>query len=112
LVERFAEEKVLTFKVCDPAMGSGHFLVDAANQMAGLVVALLEEVSYVEGMTISVTSRPNDWRRRITRHCLYGVDLNPLAVNLAKLSLWLNCFAIKHKLTFLDHHVRCGNSDR
>jgi hypothetical protein len=52
----------------------------------------------------------NTWRRRITRHCLYGVDLNPLAVNLAKLSLWLNCFAGEHKLTFLDHHLRCGNS--
>jgi hypothetical protein len=110
LVERFVEEVLLDFKVCDPAMGSGHFLVDAANQMAGLVVALLEEVPYVEGMTVSVTSRPNDWRRRITRHCIYGVDLNPLAVNLAKLSLWLNCFAIEHRLTFLDHHVRCGNS--
>jgi hypothetical protein len=110
LVERFVEEVVLEFKVCDPAMGSGHFLVDAANQMAGLVVALLEEVPHVEGMRVSVTSRPNEWRRRITRHCIYGVDLNPLAVNLAKLSLWLNCFAIEHKLTFLDHHVRCGNS--
>jgi hypothetical protein len=110
LVERFVEEEVLEFKVCDPAMGSGHFLVDAANQMAGLVVALIEEVPHVEGMRVSVTSRPNDWRRRITRHCIYGVDLNPLAVNLAKLSLWLNCFAIEHKLTFLDHHVRCGNS--
>ena len=109
-VERFVEKEVLNFKVCDPAMGSGHFLVDAANQMAGLVVALLEEVPHVEGMTVSVTSRPNDWRRRISRHCLYGVDLNPLSVNLAKLSLWLNCFAIEHKLTFLDHHVRCGNS--
>jgi hypothetical protein len=110
LVERFAEEEVFQFKVCDPAMGSGHFLVDAANQMTGLVIALLAEVSYVEGMTVSVTSHPNDWRRRITRHCIYGVDLNPLAVNLAKLSLWLNCFATHHRLTFLDHHVRCGNS--
>jgi hypothetical protein len=110
LVKRFAENELLKFKVCDLAMGSGHFLVDAANQMAGLVVALLEEVPQIEGMTVSVTSRPNDWRRRITRHCIYGVDLNPLAVNLAKLSLWLNCFAIEHKLTFLDHHVRCGNS--
>ena len=110
LVERFVEEVVLNFRVCDPAMGSGHFLVDASNQMAGLVVALLEEVPHVEGMTVSVTSRPNDWRRRITRYCIYGVDLNPLAVNLAKLSLWLNCFAMEHRLTFLDHHVRCGNS--
>ena len=110
LVERFVIDAVLNFKVCDPAMGSGHFLVDAANQMSGLVIALLEEVPHVEGITVSVTSRPNDWRRRITRHCIYGVDLNPLAVNLTKLSLWLNCFAIEHKLTFLDHHVRCGNS--
>jgi len=110
LVERFAEDELLKFKVCDLAMGSGHFLVDAANQMAGLLIALLAEVPHVEGMTVSVSSRPNDWRRRITRHCIYGVDLNPLAVNLAKLSLWLNCFAIEHKLTFLDHHVRCGNS--
>ncbi len=110
LVERFAEEEVFHFKVCDPAMGSGHFLVDAANQMVGLVVALLAEVPYVEGMRVSITSNPNDWRRRITRHCIYGVDINPLAVNLAKLSLWLNCFAIEHRLTFLDHHLRCGNS--
>ncbi|MDP3029031.1 MAG: hypothetical protein Q8O04_05960 [Deltaproteobacteria bacterium] len=110
LVERFAEEEVFHFKVCDPAMGSGHFLVEAANQMTGLVIALLAEVPHVERMTVPVTSRPNDWRRRITRHCIYGVDLNPLAVNLAKLSLWLNCFATHHRLTFLDHHVRCGNS--
>jgi len=110
LVVRFAEDELLKFKVCDLAMGSGHFLVDAANQMAGLVVALLAEVPYVEGMTVSVSSDPNYWRRRITRHCIYGVDLNPLAVNLAKLSLWLNCFATHHRLTFLDHHVRCGNS--
>ena len=110
LVERFVERVVLNFKVCDPAMGSGHFLVDAANQMTGLVIALLEEVPHVEGLTVSVTSRPNDWRRRITSHCLYGVDINPLAVNLAKLSLWLNGFAGEHKLTFLDHHIRCGNS--
>jgi hypothetical protein len=110
LVERFAQEEVFRFKVCDPAMGSGHFLVDAANQMAGLVIALLAEVPHVEGMTVSVTSCPNDWRRRITRHCIYGVDLNSLAVNLAKLSLWLNCFATHHRLTFLDHHLRCGNS--
>jgi hypothetical protein len=110
LVERVVEEEVLAVQVCDPAMGSGHFLVDAANQMAGLVVSLLEEVPDVEGAPAEVTSRPNDWRRRITRHCLYGVDLNPLAVDLARLSLWLNGFARDHKLTFLDHHLRCGNS--
>ncbi|MGA7878007.1 MAG: DNA methyltransferase, partial [Desulfoferrobacter sp.] len=110
LVERFVEEDILPFKVCDPAMGSGHFLVDATNQMSGLVVSLLEEIPAVEDLRVAVSSKPNDWRRRITRHCIYGVDINPLAVNLAKLSLWLNCFAVEHKLTFLDHHLRQGNS--
>lgn len=109
LIERFAEEEVFSFKICDPAMGSGHFLVDATNQMAGLIVALLAEVPYAEGIGAD-SGHPNYWRRQITRHCIYGVDLNPLAVNLAKLSLWLNCFAVEHKLTFLDHHLRCGNS--
>lgn len=110
LIRRFVDEVILEFKVCDPAMGSGHFLVDVANQMAGLVVELLAELPEIDGTTDNTTSNPNFWRRLITRHCLYGVDLNPLAVDLAKLSLWLNCFAIDHKLTFLDHRLREGNS--
>lgn len=110
MVNRFAEEELLCYTVCDPAMGSGHFLVDAANQMTGVLMSLLAEVPRVDGMKCAVSNSPNVWRRRITRHCLYGVDLNFLAVNLAKLSLWLNCFASEHKLTFLDHHLRCGNS--
>lgn len=110
LVNRFAEEELLRYTVCDPAMGSGHFLVDAANQMTGVLMSLLAEVPRIDGMKCVVSNSPNVWRRRITRHCLYGVDLNFLAVNLAKLSLWLNCFASEHKLTFLDHHLRCGNS--
>lgn len=110
LIKRFVDEVILEFKVCDPAMGSGHFLVDFANQMAGLIVGILAEIPEVESTTNDITGNPNYWRRLITRFCLYGVDLNPLAVDLAKLSLWLNCFAINHKLTFLDHHLRCGNS--
>jgi hypothetical protein len=110
LVERFVKEVVLEFKVCDSAMGSGHFLVDAANQMSGLVVELLAALPDLGGLAPRITSDINSWRRLITRHCLYGVDLNPLAVDLAKLSLWLNGFAREHKLTFLDHHLRCGNS--
>ena len=110
LVDQFCEKVILTFKVCDPAMGSGHFLVDAANQMAGLVIELLEEIPGISGLGSKSTSDPNYWRRRVTRSCLYGVDINPLAVELAKLSLWLNSFARDHRLTFLDHHLRCGNS--
>ncbi len=110
LVERFVQDTVLSFKVCDPAMGSGHFLVNAANQIAGLVVGLLSEIPEVSGTQTHLTCQPNLWRRLVTRHCLYGVDLNPLAVDLAKLSLWLNSFAGAHKLTFLDNHLRIGNS--
>ena len=102
--------KCLTYKVCDPAMGSGHFLVAAANLMADFVVELLAGIEAPPGVTSGNTGAPNHWRRLITRHCLYGADFNPLAVNLAKLGLWLNCFAREHKLTFLDHHLRPGNS--
>ena len=110
LIERFVEDTVLKYRVCDPAMGSGHFLVDASNQMAALIVQLLAEIPASDGLHTEITSRPNDWRRKITRSCLYGVDMNPLAVHLARLSLWLNSFAGEHKLTFLDHHMRSGNS--
>jgi hypothetical protein len=110
LVHDFVKREVLSYKVCDPAMGSGHFLVAAANLMAGFVAGLLARIEPLPGTPSSITGAPNHWRRLITRHCLYGADLNPLAVNLAKLALWLNCFARDHKLTFLDHHLRCGNS--
>ena len=62
LVERFVKDELLKFKVCDPAMGSGHFLVDATNQMAGLLVGLLAEVPYTEGISARA-GHPNYWRR-------------------------------------------------
>ena len=110
LIERFVQDVVLRFKTCDPGMGSGHFLVNSANQISDLIIELLSEIPYVEGVKSKVTCAANHWRRLVTRHCVYGIDLNPLAVHLAKLSLWLNCFAQDHRLTFLDHHLRCGNS--
>lgn len=110
MVNEFVKREVLPYKVCDPAMGSGHFLVAAANLMADLVVELLAGIEPLSGVTSEKTGAPNHWRRLITRHCLYGADFNPLAVNLAKLALWLNCFARDHKLTFLDLHLRSGNS--
>src|SRR5204862_3922505 len=50
------------------------------------------------------------WRRRVVEACIYGVDVNPLAVELTKLSLWLTCIAVDEPLNFLDHHLHCGNS--
>src|SRR5205814_4469505 len=49
-------------------------------------------------------------KRNVLKRCIYGVDLNPMAVELAKVSLWLNCFTLGAPLSFLDHHLRCGNS--
>jgi hypothetical protein len=110
MIEQFVLNEMVSFKICDPAMGSGHFLVDATNQMSDLIVSLLGEIPSTGQIPVSFNSDSNYWRRIVTQNCVYGVDLNPLAVNLAKLSLWLNCFAVEHKLTFLDHHIRCGNS--
>jgi hypothetical protein len=90
-------------------MGSGHFLLSAANRTTDFILELLDQVP-ASGTGASGDNSPNVWRRQVTRHCLYGVDLNPLAVNLAKLSLWLNSFARDHKLTFLDHRLKVGNS--
>jgi hypothetical protein len=110
LLDTFITGEIFSYKVCDPAMGSGHFLINAANQMTGFIIGLLAELPGLEGVETKIASKPNYWRRLITRHCIYGVDLNPLSTHLAKLSLWLNSFARDHKLTFLDHHLRCGNS--
>src|SRR5438876_10169110 len=49
-------------------------------------------------------------KRRVLKSCIYGVDLNPMAVELAKVSLWLDCFTLGAPLSFLDHHLKCGNS--
>ena len=104
-------EAVLELKVLDPAMGSGHFLVEATDYLAQRVVDF--------GVTLGVGAEGGDrvdeteisyWRRRVVESCIYGVDVNPLAVELAKLSLWLATAAKGKPLSFLDHHLRCGNS--
>jgi hypothetical protein len=97
---------VLEVNVLDPAMGSGHFLVEAVEYIARYLVNL--------GVaTTGKTAEEADlafWKRRVAQSCVYGVDLNPLAVELAKLSLWLITVAKDRPLSFLDHHLRPGNS--
>jgi hypothetical protein len=104
---RFVEEQVLTFRVCDPAMGSGHFLVNAAHQITDFIVETLHLTRW-EGSALQVD--PVAWRRRVVEHCVFGVDLSLMAVELAKLSLWLASVAQDRPLSFLDHHLRQGNS--
>jgi hypothetical protein len=99
-------QAILALNVLDPAMGSGHFLVAATDFMARFLVALELPQAGAEGAGSDLAY----WRRRVVQACIYGVDLNPLAVELAKLSLWLNTIARDKPLNFLDHHLRCGNS--
>jgi len=108
--------RVLALNVLDPAMGSGHFLVEATDYLARRIV---EAGASTDGAadgsarltgTGAVESELSYWRRRVVECCIYGVDLNPLAVELAKLSLWLATVARGKPLSFLDHHLRCGNS--
>ena len=101
-------ERVLALNVLDPAMGSGHFLVEATDYLGRRIV---EAGVVSEALTDSnEESELSYWRRRVVERCIYGVDLNPLAMELAKLSLWLATVAKGKPLSFLDHHLRCGNS--
>jgi hypothetical protein len=87
-------------------MGSGHFLVNAANLIANFITEILNEL----GITGNLESGTGYWRRWVVENCIYGVDLNPLAVELAKLSLWILSMAKNQPLSFLKHHLKCGNS--
>ncbi len=130
-------ERLLELKICDPAMGSGHFLVSLVDYLADSVIAALAEAqATVEGYVSPLTERidairttilnnagERGWtidaeqlddrhiiRRMVLKRCVYGVDKNPMAVELAKVSLWLHTFTVGAPLSFLDHHLRCGNS--
>lgn len=102
----FVRERALSLSVLDPAMGSGHFLVNAANLVANAITEILNE----PGVETSLESGAAHWRRWVVENCIYGVDLNPLAVELAKLSLWILSMAKNQPLSFLNHHLKCGNS--
>lgn len=104
------EEKiaaVLGVNVLDPAMGSGHFLVEATDHIARYLVGLNVAPDEERGGGETELAY---WKRRVVQSCIYGADLNPLAVELAKLSLWLNTVQKGRPLSFLDHHLRVGNA--
>ncbi len=127
---------IFGIKVLDPTMGSGHFLVHAVNYLADRIVAFLaahlgnpviaaierirkaiiadlkaqkldeREIDRITGKLTEI----NLIKRMVMKRCVYGVDLNPMAVELAKLSLWLDSFTLGAPLSFLDHHLKCGNA--
>lgn len=119
--------ELLDLKICDPAMGSGAFLVQACRWLSdrlveawslaeknGRFVTVDGDVSAVvtdkEPLPRDAEARTVVARRLIAERCLYGVDLNPLAVELAKLSIWLVTLAKGRPFGFLDHNLRCGDS--
>jgi hypothetical protein len=97
---------VLGVNVLDPAMGSGHFPVEATAYIARFLIDLAVTPAADAGGETDLAY----WKRRVAQNCIYGVDLNPLAVDLAKLSLWLATVAKDRPLSFLDHHLRTGNA--
>ena len=128
-------DDLFDLKVLDPAMGSGHFLVEAVDFICDRILGEREGflrafpwnpvtkflqdtrdaiISEMERQGVAVdTGRLTDiilLKRHVLKRCAYGVDLNPMAVELSKVSLWLDCFTIGAPLSFLDHHLKCGNS--
>ena len=130
-------EKLLELKVCDPAMGSGHFLVNLVDHLADRVITAMADAeasvdNYISPLTERIDTIRNTimdnaeergWtinaeqlddrhivRRMVLKRCVYGVDKNPMAVELAKVALWLHTFTVGAPLSFLDHHLRCGDS--
>jgi hypothetical protein len=124
--DRFIAE-ILHLNVLDPAMGSGHFLVEATHFLARALATdeYVQAAPQVTG-TWGTPSSSNNlaqvpvtataetdllyWKRRVVEACIYGVDKNPMAVELAKLSLWLKTAASDKPLSFLDHHLQHGDS--
>jgi hypothetical protein len=136
---------MLELRICDPAMGSGHFLVSLVDYLADRILETIDAVetegtvpwarkeapytSPVSTRIQSIRSRiiqqaaDHKWnlkeeqlddrqvvRRMILKRCVFGVDKNPMAVELAKVALWLHTFTVGAPLSFLDHHLRCGDS--
>lgn len=109
LVEGAAPEAVLALRVLDPAMGSGAFLVAACRYLADAYERAI--VRDTGRMAADVTDDERaGYRRLVAQRCLYGVDVNPMAVQVARLSMWLTTLAADQPLTFLDHHFATGNS--
>lgn len=132
-------EAILAMRVLDPAMGSGHFLVSLVDTLTDHVLDAMAEVA-VAGAALDHRSplaaeivktrnrilgnaRAANWaideaqlddrhivRRMVLKRCIYGVDKNPMAVELAKVALWLHTFTVGAPLSFVDHHLRAGDS--
>jgi len=109
LVRDLPPDRILELRIVDPAMGSGAFLVAACRYLASAYEAALVRAGGCHPSDIDEPERAA-FRRAIAERCLYGVDLNPMAVQLARLSLWLATLAADRPLSFLDHRLQVGDS--
>lgn len=106
-INMFIQDQILSLRLCDPAMGSGHFLVHIAHTLTNFI---LQTLTLTDWENPSINLDPNYWRRRATETCLFGIDINEMAVELAKLSLWLVTMELGRPLSFLNHHLHPGNT--
>jgi methylase of polypeptide subunit release factors len=104
LKETNPEQALLSITVCDVACGSGHILLSAARKIAA------ELASIREGAEQPSPAYYRGAIRDVIKNCIYGVDLNPLAVELCKVALWLEAHEPGQPMNFLDHHIKCGNA--
>jgi hypothetical protein len=103
-------DATLSINILDPAMGSGHFLVGAVDFLSQKLLEAVQK-DFEAGKIADTAPYTNDWARRdVVSHCIYGVDLNELAVELAKVGLWLTTISRDKPLSFLDHRLKQGNS--
>lgn len=98
------EAALLALKVCDPAIGSGHFMVAAARRIATRVAMV--RTGEIDPTPTTISDAMHD----VVARCIYGVDLNPMAADLAKVGLWLEAMTPGKPLSFLDHHIKVGNA--
>lgn len=103
-------DEVLSLKVCDPACGSGAFLVEATRQIGTRLVQAWEAHKTLKPPIPVDEDDDLHARRLVAQRCIYGVDRNPMATDLAKLSLWLATLARDHEFSFLDHALKSGDS--
>lgn len=126
LKEKLNNENILKFKILDNACGSGHFLVGILNAITHIVLSdfdhftnlkeLYEEekeniLNYIKDFVQDYEVDESDiLKRLLLKRIIYGVDLNPFSIELTKLSLWIDSFIFGTPLSFIEHHIKCGNA--
>jgi hypothetical protein len=102
--EELVKEHIYSLKVCDVACGSGHLLISGARRIAEMAACIIEEEEQPNPKAFQSA------KRNAILNCIYGVDKNPLAVELCKVALWLEAYVPGQPLNFLDHHIKCGDA--